>query len=92
MHTRTSGGHWAFTVSQGVTIGTLGWIVVGVAAWLAVAGVVGVLIGRTVRQRDRQVPREWPTHPVLGIPAQAVMPDLAEPAPRVAAWGRVRRT
>ncbi len=28
------------------------------AAWLAVATVVGVLVGRVVRQRDRQVPRE----------------------------------
>jgi hypothetical protein len=26
------------------------------AAWLAVAAVVGVLIGRMIRERDRQVP------------------------------------
>jgi hypothetical protein len=32
------------------------WIVVGVTAWLAVAAIVGVLIGRMIRQRDRQVP------------------------------------
>lgn len=31
---------------------------VGVAAWLAVAAIVGALIGLTVRQRDLQVPRE----------------------------------
>jgi hypothetical protein len=31
---------------------------VGVAAWLAVAAIVGVLIGLTVRQREKQVPRE----------------------------------
>jgi hypothetical protein len=27
-----------------------------VAAWLAVATVVGVLVGRVIRQRDRQAP------------------------------------
>ena len=26
------------------------------AAWLAVAAVVGVLVGRMIRERDRQVP------------------------------------
>jgi hypothetical protein len=43
-----------------VVIGTLGWVVVGIAAWLVVATVVGVVIGRVIRQRDRQVPRDAP--------------------------------
>ncbi|MCE0761562.1 hypothetical protein LWC35_01320 [Pseudonocardia kujensis] len=35
-----------------------GWIVVGVLAWVAVALVVAVLVGRMVRLRDRQVPED----------------------------------
>ena len=41
---------------QGAVINTLGWIIVVAAAWLAVAAVVGVLVGRMIRERDRQVP------------------------------------
>jgi hypothetical protein len=47
------------------------WIVVGVAAWMAVAALVGVLIGRMIRQRDRQVPD----------------PRTAEPAPHTRVQG-----
>lgn len=38
----------------------LTWIIVGAIAWMAVAAVVGVLVGRAVRMRDRQVPRDQP--------------------------------
>jgi hypothetical protein len=38
---------------------------VGVAAWLAVAALVGVLIGLTVRQREAQVPRDDHDSPLL---------------------------
>ena len=41
---------------QGAGIGTVGWILLVVTAWLVVATVVGVLVGRMVRARDRQVP------------------------------------
>ncbi|WP_219417919.1 hypothetical protein [Pseudonocardia nigra] len=46
-----------------MAISTLGWIAVGVAAWLAAATVVAVLIGRAVRLRDEQVPPEHPVAP-----------------------------
>ena len=39
----------------------VGWIVVGVAVWMAVTAIVAVLIGRAIRMRDRQVPRPPPT-------------------------------
>jgi hypothetical protein len=42
--------------TQGAVISTFGWIIVVAAAWLAVATVVGVLVGRMIRERDRQVP------------------------------------
>jgi hypothetical protein len=41
---------------MGAGIGTLGWILVVAVAWPAVAAVVGVLVGRMIRERDRQVP------------------------------------
>ena len=55
-------GGWTLTAhtARGGVIGTLGWIVVGVAVWLAVAAGVGVVIGRVIRLRDRQVPRDGP--------------------------------
>jgi hypothetical protein len=36
----------------------LSWIVVGGLIWVGVALGVGVVIGRVVRNRDRQVPRD----------------------------------
>jgi hypothetical protein len=41
---------------QGVAISTLGWILLAAAAWLVVATAVGLLVGRMIRERDRQVP------------------------------------
>ena len=40
------------------------------AAWLAVAAVVGVLIGRMIRERDGQVPRV-PEPPATGAEAHS---------------------
>jgi hypothetical protein len=37
---------------------------VAAVAWLAVAAIVGVLVGRVIRQRDRQVPPAPDTAPV----------------------------
>ena len=54
---RTGGGHSTASRAEGVTISTFAWIAVGVAAWLVVAALVGLLIGRMIRGRDRQVPR-----------------------------------
>ena len=36
---------------------TVEWVLVAVLGWCAVAVVVGLLVGRAVRMRDRQVPR-----------------------------------
>ncbi|GAA0908794.1 hypothetical protein [Pseudonocardia zijingensis] len=49
-------GHWKSPRDEGAVIGTLGWVIVVAAAWLAVAAGVGVLVGRLIRERDRQVP------------------------------------
>ena len=40
--------------------GWIGWTVVVLAVWVLVAAFVGVLLGRAVRRRDRQVPTEAP--------------------------------
>jgi hypothetical protein len=40
--------------------GWIAWIVVALAVWVAVAAFVGVLLGRAVRRRDRQVPEDEP--------------------------------
>jgi len=44
-------------------LSVLAWVIVVAIAWLAVATVVGVLVGRAVRMRDRQVPRDHPHIP-----------------------------
>ena len=36
--------------------GWIAWIVVALAVWVAVAAFVGVLLGRAIRRRDRQIP------------------------------------
>jgi hypothetical protein len=41
-------------------MGTAFWIGLGVAAWLALALVVALSIGRMIRERDQQVPRLEP--------------------------------
>jgi hypothetical protein len=53
-------------------------------AWVVVAAVVGVLVGRMVRERDRQVPPapEQPT----------ATGDTDVPRHRVPGWGRQRRS
>jgi hypothetical protein len=53
------------------------------AAWLVVAAVVGLLVGRVIRERDRQVPPS---------PDAAPAPAADEGrAPRVEGRGRQRR-
>jgi hypothetical protein len=37
---------------------TFAWIAIGVSAWLAVAVYAGLLLGRMIRGRDRQAPKE----------------------------------
>jgi hypothetical protein len=43
-----------------MSISVLGWILLGCAAWLALAGVTAVLIARMIRLRDAQRPPESP--------------------------------
>lgn len=57
----------------------IGWVVLVVGAWSAVAVIVGVLVGRVVRLRDRQVPRSTDLR-ITGIPAPRCAPD-SRPSP-----------
>ena len=70
---------------EGVVISTFAWIAIGVAAWLVVAVLAGLLIGRMIRGRDRQVPGDSaagggsaPHIPAQGTSAHPTGP----PAPR----------
>ncbi|GAA4850260.1 hypothetical protein ACFQ34_23290 [Pseudonocardia benzenivorans] len=51
-----------------------GWVLIGMAAWVAVSVVVAVVVGRMVRARDAQVPRDAPR------PARASGSLLGDPA------------
>jgi hypothetical protein len=54
----------------------LGWVLAAVAAgWTALALAVGVVIGRVIRLRERQVPER--DRPVRGVPAPRSAPDAA---------------
>jgi hypothetical protein len=53
------------------------------AAWLVVAAVVGVLVGRMIRERDRQTPRPPEPPPATGT-------GEGERTHRVHGWGRRR--
>ncbi len=72
------GGHWVCndTPEGSRTISTLAWVIIGVTAWLVVASLVGVLIGRVIRVRDHQVPADAPvtTQPIR-IPTQGAQPE-----------------
>ena len=62
----------------------LGWILVVAAAWLVVATAVGVLVGRMIRERDRQVP------PAPGTAPEAKSKE--DPTQQVPGRGRQRRS
>lgn len=70
-----------------MNISTVVWIVVGVAAWMVVAAVVGVLIGRMIRQRDRQVPGGAAAEPTPEKPTRAVGSDGSRMPPAVGRGG-----
>jgi hypothetical protein len=65
---------------RGADISTLEWVLVGAAAWLAVALFLGVLIGRMIRHRDEQVPS-----------ADDRLAGPGEPGPTERAAGREQR-
>ena len=52
-------------------MGTAVWIGLGVAAWLCLAVVVALWIGRVVRRRDEQVPGLAPRAPQLRGPSRS---------------------
>jgi hypothetical protein len=61
--------------------GWIGWGIVILAVWIAVAAFVGVLLGRAVRRRDRQVPTQNPeSFPAPRAPVQE--PPVAERRPQ----------
>lgn len=51
----------------------IAWIAVALAVWVAVAVFVGVLLGRAVRRRDRQVPDADPVR--VSPPPRARLED-----------------
>jgi hypothetical protein len=58
-----------------------------VAVWLAAATVVGVLVGRVIRQRDRQTPSSPAPPPATESGART---DADDGPRRVHGWGRRR--
>jgi hypothetical protein len=52
-------------------MGTAVWIGLGVAAWLCLAVVAALWIGRMIRRRDEQVPRLAPRAPQLRAPRRS---------------------
>jgi hypothetical protein len=43
---------------------TMIWLIIGLAAWLAVGIIVGVVLGRVTDARDLQVPRDSVPPPI----------------------------
>jgi hypothetical protein len=72
------GPHSVHNVWRGVNRSVIGWVVVAVGAWSAVALAVGILVGRAIRLRDRQVPRSADLR-ISGIPAPRRAPDESLP-------------
>jgi hypothetical protein len=64
-----------------VVWGWIAWSIVVLTVWVAVAAFVGVLLGRAVRRRDRQVPEgAVESFPTPRAPVQE--PPIAERRPR----------
>ena len=62
---------------RGIVVwGWIGWSIVVLTVWVAVAGFVGVLLGRAIRRRDRQVPTSTPdSFPAPRVPVEPPMPE-----------------
>ncbi|GAY09043.1 hypothetical protein [Pseudonocardia sp. N23] len=61
------------------SVPVIGWVLIGVAGWIAASVLVVVLVGRMVRARDAQVPR-GPADPVVPRPPSPV-DGPSEPPP-----------
>jgi Flp pilus assembly protein TadB len=68
-------------VASGVVVSWVGWVGVGLLAWVAVALVVGVLLGRMFRRRDLQA-RERPGEVPLPAPRRDGPPPQRRPPAR----------
>jgi hypothetical protein len=56
--------------------GWIGWSIVILTVWVAVAAFVGVLLGRAIRRRDGQVPTSTPdSFPAPRVAAEPPMPE-----------------
>ena len=56
--------------------GWIAWLAVGAVVWVTLAVLVAVLVGRTVRHRDRQVPHDdVAVPPPSATPAERPMPE-----------------
>jgi hypothetical protein len=62
-------------------VGWIGWVGLGLAAWLAVAAPVGVLLGRVFRHRERQVPHDC-CAVAVPLPRTGAAPDVPRPGGR----------
>jgi hypothetical protein len=62
-------------------VSALEWALVVAGGWLVLASVVGLVVGRVIRNRDRQIPRS-------PIPAQRSNPTTATPPPVRMARGK----
>ncbi|MBN9109096.1 MAG: hypothetical protein J0I34_09955 [Pseudonocardia sp.] len=70
------------------TVPVIGWVLIGVAAWIVVSVVVVLLLGRMIRARDAQVPR-GPAGPV--VPPSPTPVEEAAEEPPAGRTGRVHR-
>ena len=55
--------------------GWIAWVAVGAVVWVTLAVLVAVLLGRTVRHRDRQVPHDDVAAPPSPAPAERPVPE-----------------
>jgi hypothetical protein len=63
----------------GASISAFSWITVGVTVWLVIAALVGLLIGRMIRGRDRQIPQDSPSIATPQIPTQSTSDPATNP-------------
>jgi hypothetical protein len=57
-------GHCRIAEPEGATvISALNWILIVAGGWVCLAAVVGLVVGRIIRNRDRQVPSDPENRP-----------------------------
>jgi hypothetical protein len=63
-------------VDRRVEGSVLGWVVAVTAGWCVVALAVGIVLGRVLRMRDRQVPHHARPVPPIPSPRRSVDPAV----------------